>query len=62
MWLRVSMAYKRFPNLRESFSGDLSTKVNADVMSRDFCWRPCNCNRASKVNGRCAYNSECCAT
>ena len=32
-WLRVSMAYKRFPNIREKFSGDLSTKKNIDVIS-----------------------------
>eukprot|EP00957_Ditylum_brightwellii_P181809 13850372-Ditylum_brightwellii.AAC.1 len=33
---------------KESFSRDLSLDVNEDATSWDFCWRPCNFNRASK--------------
>jgi hypothetical protein len=29
------------------------------IVSRDFMDRPCNCNHASKINGKCAYNGEC---
>ena len=55
-WLRVSMAYKRFLNICEKFSGDLSTKINNDVISLDFVSRPCNCTRATKVNRKCIFN------
>eukprot|EP00957_Ditylum_brightwellii_P147175 11207355-Ditylum_brightwellii.AAC.1 len=44
---------------KESFSCDLSMKVNEDVVSQDFCWHPCNCDRASKVDDRCTYNENC---
>eukprot|EP00957_Ditylum_brightwellii_P065990 5004518-Ditylum_brightwellii.AAC.2 len=32
-WLHVLMAYHWFLNIREKFSGDLSTKLNCDVIS-----------------------------
>ena len=35
-WLRVSMSYHRYTNLREIFQGDLSRKLTLDVTSKDF--------------------------
>jgi hypothetical protein len=58
-WLRVSMSYHKFSNLREIFQGDLNRKLMDGIESRDFMDRPCNCNRASKIDGKCAYNGEC---
>ena len=58
-WLRVQMAYSRFPNIREKFNRDLVTKINKGIECRDFCSRDCNCTRAVKVNGKCAYNGRC---
>ena len=53
------MAYQRFTNLREGFSGDLTSKLNKGLKSLDFMSRPCNCNIRSKVNGQCAFNEQC---
>jgi hypothetical protein len=58
-WLRMSMSYHKFSNLREIFQGDLNQKLMDGIISRDFMDRPCNCNRASKIDGKCAYNGEC---
>ncbi len=58
-WLRVTMSYHKFSNLREIFQGDLNRKLMDGIISRDFMDRPCNCNRASKIDGKCAYNGEC---
>jgi hypothetical protein len=58
-WLRHSMSYHKFSNLREIFQGDLTRKLMDGVVSRDFRDLPCNCNKASKVDGKCAYNEEC---
>jgi hypothetical protein len=33
-WLRVSMSYHRFSNMRELFQGDLNTKLNRNVISK----------------------------
>jgi hypothetical protein len=30
------------------------------IISHDFMDQPCNCNRASKIDGKCAYNAEKC--
>jgi hypothetical protein len=30
-----------------------------EIVSWDFMDRPCNCNCASKIDGKCAYNGEC---
>ena len=54
-WLRISMSYHKFPNLRELFSGDLTGKMMRDIDSLDFIDRECNCNKASLVDGRCIY-------
>ena len=35
-WLRVSMSYHRFTNLRETFQGDLSKKLTKGVQSINF--------------------------
>ena len=53
------MSYHRFPNLGQAFQGDLTTKLVKNVKSLDFDDEPCNCNRASKINGECAYGGDC---
>ena len=60
-WLRVSMAYSRFPNLREIFQGDLSKKLTDGLLSLDLMDRPCNCNKNSRcpTTGLCAYKGNC---
>eukprot|EP00957_Ditylum_brightwellii_P131118 10000821-Ditylum_brightwellii.AAC.1 len=30
-----------------------------EALSKDFCWRPCNCTLASKINRLCTFNGEC---
>ena len=56
-WLRVSMSYHRFPNLREMLQGDLSKKLIEGVESMDFKVRDCNC-RGGKT-GKCQYGDVC---
>ncbi len=56
-WLRVSMSYHRFTNLRELFNGDLTGKLNKHVISQDFSSRPCNCR--SKNTTGCDYANLC---
>eukprot|EP00957_Ditylum_brightwellii_P199685 15222404-Ditylum_brightwellii.AAC.1 len=46
--LLVSVAYWRFLNIRDNFSGDLSMKSNCNIISCDFVLRLCNCSRATK--------------
>eukprot|EP00957_Ditylum_brightwellii_P158210 12042532-Ditylum_brightwellii.AAC.1 len=53
------MAYRRFPNLLEKFSGDLSGKITADLESLDFKFRPCNCNIRTKINRKCTFGRKC---
>ena len=53
-WLRISMSYHRFPNMRELFQSDLVQKVMSGIGSRDFCDRPCNC-----LGPRCAFDGKC---
>ncbi len=57
-WIRVSMSYHRFNNLREIFQGDLTHKLNLDVESLDFQTRECNC-RPGKGEKKCGYNNIC---
>mgnify|MGYP001787478984 FL=1 len=57
-WLRVSMSYHRFNNLREIFQGDLSRKLTEGIGSIDFEILPCNC-RTGERNGACNYNNIC---
>ena len=58
-WLRTSMSYHKFSNLRELLSGDLTGKIMKDVVSLDFIDRECNCNKASLVKGECIYGGNC---
>jgi len=53
------MCYTKFSNLREMFQGNLGLKLMKGIVSRDFMDLPCNCNAASKMNGKCMYNGEC---
>ena len=56
-WLKVSMAYSRFPNLRELFQRDLTHKLNEEVQSLDYMTRDCNCRPGSQEP--CPYNNIC---
>ena len=58
-WLRLSMSYHRFPNLRETIQGDLTVKLNDNIISSDFRDRPCNCCSKLKPNGQCIYKGNC---
>ena len=42
-WLRIPMAYKRFPNVTELLQADLVGKLNKQVESLDFRTLNCNC-------------------
>ena len=57
-WLRVAMSYHQFPNIRNTFKGNLSKKLLHDIMSKDFEMRECNCQTNSKTNGTCVYKSK----
>ena len=56
-WLRTSMSYHRFANVRELFQRDLSNKINREIQSQDFMTLPCNCR--NKINNECLYNGVC---
>jgi hypothetical protein len=56
-WLRVSMSYHRFTNLREIFQGDLSKKLTLNVVSQDFETLKCNCRLGPSMV--CGYNNMC---
>jgi hypothetical protein len=43
LWLRVSMSFHRFSNLRELFQGHLNKILLRNVDSEDLRDRPCNC-------------------
>lgn len=58
-WLRVSMAYCRFPNVRELYRFDLDAKLNKGLTSHEVKPRPCNCILPNKRNGQCVYNDDC---
>jgi hypothetical protein len=53
-WLRISMSYHQFPNLREMLAGDLSKKLTDGVELMDFKVRDCNC-RDPRGTGKCQY-------
>ena len=46
-------------NLRERFRGDLTGKVQKGLISLDFAQGKCNCNSATKIDGKCPYGGEC---
>ena len=54
-WLRVSMSYHRFNNVRELFQGDLNAKLADGLRSLDFKDLDCNCRNkeACPYGGRC---------
>ena len=58
-WLWVSIYYHRFANLRGIFQSDLNKKLIEGIISRDFCDLECNCNKLSKVEGRCIFGGDC---
>ena len=53
-WLRISMSYHRFPNMRERIQGVLSKKLTKGINSLDFMTRDCNCNTKE-----CNYGNHC---
>jgi hypothetical protein len=55
-WLRVSMSYHRFPNMRDIFQSQLSAKMIENVESLDFKTRDCNCRFPQKC---CQYGNIC---
>jgi hypothetical protein len=57
-WLRISMSYHRFPNMREMLAGDLSSKLSEGVESVEFKVRDCNC-RGGRGPGKCQYGGYC---
>ena len=68
-WLRISMSYHRFNNIRELFQGDLNSKLADGLNSLDFEDLDCNCrNReACPYGGRCrrsivVYRATCLQT
>jgi len=59
-WLRPSISYHRFPNLREKFASDLTTKLMRGIYDNDRKDQSCNCNVVSKrTDGTCMYNGNC---
>ena len=56
-WLKVSMSYHRFTNLRETFQGDLTGKINHGIESKDFMTEKCSCH--GNKRGICDYNNIC---
>jgi hypothetical protein len=66
-WLRFSMPYHRFPNLRDIFQSHLSAKMIKDVELVDFLTWTCNCKaspgQSKKKNPKekmpCQYDNIC---
>ena len=54
-WLRVSMSYHRFNNIREHFQGDLNAKLADGLNSLDFEDLDCNCRKKEL----CPYGGRC---
>jgi hypothetical protein len=57
-WLRISMSYHRFLNMREMLAGDLATKLSEVAKSMDFKVRDCNC-RDGRGPGKRQYGGLC---
>jgi len=55
-WLRLSMSYHKFTNLREIFQGDLSRKLTVGLTSKEFEHAPCNCR--TRGNGACSCSHK----
>jgi hypothetical protein len=59
-YVRLSMAYHKFPNMTELFQSDLNKKVMHGVISLDFAKRKCNCTKALKdSNNQCIFSGNC---
>ena len=59
-WLRISMSYHRFSNLRDIFQGDLSRKLLANITSLEFMDEKCNCQKSSlREGGVCMFGGKC---
>ncbi len=52
------MSYHHFSNMRELFQGDLNTKLNRNIISKDFQNLPCNCRnkQACPYAGKCRHS------
>ncbi len=49
------MSYHHFSNIRALFQGDLNTKLNRNIISKDFQELPCNCRNKTT----CQYGGKC---
>ena len=56
-WLHTSMSYHRFTNLIEEFTGNLTSKLNKNIVSKDFKPLPCNYNTGFKVDSQCIVSA-----
>ena len=52
-WLRVSILYHKFPNVRELFQGNLITKLNKHIELVDFMDLSCNCSALASRREMC---------
>jgi hypothetical protein len=58
-WLRISMSYHRFANLRQMYQRDKEAKLMDGIHCGDCVDRPCNCSMVSQVNGECPFGGKC---
>ena len=58
-WLRVSMSYHKFPNVRELLQADLTMKFTKELEVTDFMGLPCNCLQKTTTNRNCIYGGNC---
>ena len=56
-WMRISISYRRFRNVRELLQGDLTTKLNERLYTKDLEDLICNC-KTRKTSG-CPYLGRC---
>jgi hypothetical protein len=58
-WLRFSMSYHRFANLRQMYQRDREKKLMARIFCGDCMDRGCNCGDVSLVGGECPFGGDC---
>ena len=63
-WLRFKMSYHRFPNFCKILGGSVDSKINAEVISKDFLDCPCSCitsvrTKKGKYTYREKYRNKC---
>ena len=58
-WIRITMSYHKFVNIREIFQGGLNRKLMKGVGSRDYKNLPCNCIKKLKKDSECVYSDDC---